>query len=40
MFATHVAANGFDIPLLDNFINYNFPAKLLVHRVSKKIQIT
>jgi hypothetical protein len=34
---THTQARGIDIPLLDNVINYNFPAKskLFVHRVGK-----
>jgi len=38
MITTDVAARGIDIPLLDNVINYNFPAKakLFVHRVGKK----
>ena len=37
MITTDVAARGIDIPLLDNVINYNFPAKakLFVHRVGK-----
>ncbi len=36
-FSTHTQARGIDIPLLDNVINYNFPAKskLFVHRVGK-----
>ena len=38
MITTDVAARGIDIPLLDNVINYNFPAKakLFVHRVGKR----
>ena len=37
MIVTDLAARGIDIPLLDNVINYNFPAKskLFVHRVGK-----
>lgn len=37
MVVTDLAARGIDIPLLDNVINYHFPAKakLFVHRVGK-----
>ena len=37
LIVTDLAARGIDIPLLNNVVNYHFPAKpkLFVHRVGK-----